>query len=176
MVLGAAVGAVLEHERMSDMLSNVVKVMQSLLLAFVVSVVGVSGARAQGALTAEDLDEIRQLYARYNLTIDSDDTEAWVALFTEDGVSGNSEGREALIQLATRFQAGPLGNSRHWNNSLQITATADGADGTCYLQVWNLGSSPPSLAMTGIYHDTLVKTADGWRFKTRRVDVDPPAQ
>ena len=92
-----------------------------------------------------------------------------------DGVFGNSEGRAGLVQFAEGFHAQQDGHARHWNNNVHVTSTAEGAEGTTYLQLWNVGVRPQTIIVTGIYHDTLVKTADGWRFKTRRVEVDRPA-
>ena len=74
--------------------------------------------------------------------------------------------------VRSRDPASPI---RHWNNNVHVTSTAEGAEGTTYLQLWNVGVRPQTIIVTGIYHDTLVKTADGWRFKTRRVEVDRPA-
>ena len=56
-----------------------------------------------------------------------------------------------------------------------IEPTAEGADGSCYLSLYNTGTRPQTLMVTGIYRDKLVKTSDGWRFKSRAVEVDRPA-
>ncbi len=135
----------------------------------------VGTASAQTALSAQDVTEINHLYARYNLALDSGDAQGWADTFTADGVFGNSEGRAGLVQFAEGFHAQQDGHARHWNNNVHVTSTAEGAEGTTYLQLWNVGVRPQTIIVTGIYHDTLVKTADGWRFKTRRVEVDRPA-
>ena len=36
-------------------------------------------------------------------------------------------------------------------------------------------TKPPSIVATGTYNDTLVKTASGWRFKSRTTRMDTPA-
>lgn len=128
-------------------------------------------ARAQGSLAADDLAEIHSLYAHYNLVLDAGDSEAWADTFTDDGRFGSSEGRAALIEFADGFHARSP-NTRHWNTNIEITATAEGASGTCYLMLWDVGTSPPSVMLTGIYTDTLVRTSDGWRFKSRLVTQD----
>ena len=51
--------------------------------------------------TAEDREQIRELYARYAFTIDHGPYEDWVKCFTEDGVfdsprMGRHEGHDAL--------------------------------------------------------------------------------
>ena len=151
------------------------KLTRMLPFMLVLTLVGVSVSEAQSPLTAEDHAEIQQLYARYNLAIDSGDAEGWADVFTADGVFGNSEGRAALIEFANGFHEGQGGNARHWNTNIHVTGTADGAEGTCYLLLWNVGVRPATVIVSGIYHDTLVKTAAGWRFTSRRADIDAPA-
>jgi len=136
---------------------------------------GLSAAvHAQAALSANDMDEIRNLYAHYNLVLDAGESEAWADTFTEDGTFGTSEGRTELIAFADGFhEQNP--QSRHWNTNLHVTPMADGAAGTTYLMLWNVGVRPASIILTGIYTDALVRTPDGWRFKSRQVGIDRPA-
>jgi actinorhodin biosynthesis protein ActVIA len=131
-------------------------------------------ARAQTRLSADDQAEIHDLYAHYNLVLDAGDAEAWAATFVPDGRFGNSVGHDALVTFATNFHASNPG-SRHWNTNILVTPTADGAHGTCYLTLWNVSVRPPTITVTGIYQDELVKTPNGWRFKSRVVTTDRPA-
>ena len=150
------------------------KVFTALLLALAVA--GVGSAAAQQKLTALDYAEIDQLYARYNFSIDSGDAEAWADTFTPDGVfGGNTEGRAALVEFATNFYTGQGGASRHWNTNLVVTPTAEGADGACYLLLWSTSARPATIIVSAIYRDKLVKTAGGWRFKSRTTEIDRPA-
>lgn len=132
-----------------------------------------AAAMAQTRLTADDMAEIHNLYAHYNLVLDAGDAEAWADTFLPDGRFGSSVGRDALVAFATSFHASNPG-SRHWNSNIQITPTADGASGTCYLMLWNVGVRPAAIILTGIYQDELVKTPNGWRFKARVVTTDRP--
>lgn len=146
------------------------------LAALALAVVGVDSAAAQGKLTALDYAEINQLYARYNFTIDSGNAEGWADTFTPDGVfGGNFEGRAALVEFAAGFYKSQNGAARHWNTNVMITPTADGADGACYLLLWNTGANPPSIIVSAKYEDKLVKTASGWRFKSRGTQTDRAA-
>jgi len=131
-------------------------------------------SQAQRPLSADDLAEIHTLYAHYNLVLDGGDSEAWADTFTEDGRFGNSEGRAALIAFADNFHSRNP-NTRHWNTNIEITPTADGAAGTCYLMLWNVGTRPQSIVLTGVYQDALVRTPEGWRFKSRVVTSDGTA-
>ena len=149
--------------------------------SLLVAVAGVTWGFAQqrnaadaSAFTADDYIEIQQLYARYAHTVDLDpDGEAWADTFTPDGAHGDHiVGHEALAEYARMRRTrglldGP--NMRHWNSQLVITPTPEGADGSCFLLLVSVGNreDPPKLLATMTYHDKLVKTKDGWRFKKR---------
>ena len=140
--------------------------------------------RAVPALTPQDYMEIQQLYALYAKTADLADGKGYAGTFTPDGefVSGRapqngqgdwirttSKGTESLIRT------GSTGGLRHNFINIHVTRTAEGADATCYLLMYTARTNPASLVTTATYTDTLVKTADGWRFKKRVMwrDDDP---
>jgi hypothetical protein len=127
-----------------------------------------------GTLTTDDYIAIQQLYARYNVAIDTGDAEAWAATFTPDGNFNNSnKGHDALVQFIKDWREKRDGaNRRHWNSNLVITPAANGASGSVYLMLMNIGVRPAAVAMTARYQDTLVKTALGWRFKERIIHGD----
>lgn len=134
-----------------------------------------SFASAQAAeLTTQDYIDIQQLYARYNHAIDSGDAEGWAATFTPDGVFNQRfAGREGLLGFMKQWKEKMNGaNRRHWNSNLLITPAAEGANGKVMLMLLDVGTKPPSIVMTGQYTDVLVKTAEGWRFKSRDVKND----
>ncbi|HYM35759.1 MAG TPA: nuclear transport factor 2 family protein [Steroidobacteraceae bacterium] len=132
------------------------------------------GAQAKD-LTAQDIVEIQTLYAKYNQVLDAGKAEAWADTFTPDGVFNKTNvGRDALITFAKNFYDQGGGKRRHWNTNLVLTGTSDGADGSVYLTLWDVGNRPATILVTGIYEDKLVKTKDGWRFKTRVVNPDTP--
>ena len=54
------------------------------------------------ALTAQDLVDIQQLYAKYNWTLDSGDAEAYASTFTPDGVFNNNVGHDAIVDVRTQ--------------------------------------------------------------------------
>jgi hypothetical protein len=145
--------------------------------ATAVVALAVVGSTAHAAdLTTQDYIDIEQLYATYNHAIDSGDGEAWAATFTPDG-SFNTRftGKEALVGFVKMWREKMNGaNRRHWNSNLRITPSAEGANGTVMLMLLDAGTKPPSIVSTGMYSDVLVKTPNGWRFKTRVVKVDAP--
>jgi hypothetical protein len=130
-----------------------------------------------GSLTAADYAEIQQLYARYNTAIDSGDENTWASTFTPDGVFNNNvTGHDALVKFVRDWrERGNPTHLRHWNTNLLIQRTSEGAKGSVYLSLMDVGVKPPVSTITGMYEDLLVKTPQGWRFKRRTVHPDPPA-
>ena len=52
--------------------------------------------------------------------------------------------------------------------SILIEPTPEGAKGRGYWMLLNVVEGPPQPLATGYHEDTYVKTADGWRIKTRK--------
>jgi len=148
-------------------------------LTFVASIIiafTFTSARAAD-LTTQDYIDIEQLYAQYNHTIDSGDAEGWASTFVPDGIFNKYSGRDALVAFVKSWHEKMNGgNRRHWNSNLRITPSADGANGTVLLMMLDVGTKPASIVMTGQYTDTLVKTKQGWRFKTNQSKVDAPSK
>lgn len=154
--------------------------MKNLLLSALASAaLGLTlNAFAAEKLTTQDYIDIEQLYAQYNLAIDSGDAEGWAATFTPDGSFNRFQGKEALVGFINQWRDKMGGaNRRHWNSNLRIEGTPEGAKGTVYLMLIDASTKPVSVVTTGSYSDILVKTANGWRFKSRttKSDAPPPA-
>src|SRR5262245_18220205 len=134
-------------------------------------------AQTGGTLTADDLVEIQQLYAKYNWSLDNGDAEAYAATFTPDGMFNNNVGHDAIVKFAEGFHAGMGAQLKHWNTNLMITPSTTGATGQVYLVLVDYGTKPRSIFTVAGYSDELVKTPQGWRFKKRQTkgDVAPPA-
>jgi hypothetical protein len=150
---------------------------KAMAVAAIVLALGATNAFAQGgALTAQDLVEIQQLYARYNWTLDSGDSKGYAATFTPDGVFNNNVGQEAIIKFADDFHKGIGSHLKHWNTNLMIMPTPTGASGQVYLVLVDFATKPASIFTSATYSDELVKTPQGWRFKKRATkgDVAPP--
>ena len=136
------------------------------------------GGQTAMTLTGGDIAEIKQLYARYNQGLDFEDPELYLSAFTDDAVFTTRDrivyaGRDELNEYLTRVFHGvrggipPSANFTHNNTSIRITPTADGAQGRAYWMVIDVLSHPPAIAAHAYWDDTFVKTADGWRIKTR---------
>ncbi len=119
---------------------------------------------------------IRALYAGYNHAIHRGDSEAWAACFTSDGRFSNRattvSGRAELLKYALGWIGS--GNSRYWIDNVILEATPEGATGMCYLLLIHVseGDTPARVDLSGIYTDTLVRVAGGWKFATRHISRD----
>jgi len=148
--------------------------------------------RASGAspkvstLTALDYIEIQQLQNRYGIDIDTCTNNGYdyADLYTPDGVfidkysdegfqKGGLQRAKGREELAAASWGGKRGcKDMPWNgwshvmaNSV-ITPAGDGAAGRVYLVM--LGEKGPgSVDRDGGYEDVYVKTANGWRIKSR---------
>jgi uncharacterized protein (TIGR02246 family) len=156
---------------------------RTLSLVLAVLVVAAAGTwlaaqQKSAALTAQDLVDIQQLYAKYNWTLDSGDAEGYASTFTPDGVFNNNVGHDAIVKFAETFHAGLGSHVHHWNTNLMIQPTADGASGQVYLVLVDFATKPATIATSATYSDQLVKTAQGWRFTKRQTkgDVAPPSK
>jgi len=146
------------------------------LVAAAVTIMGFTRVAWAEGLSAQDYIDIEQLYATYNHAIDSGDGEAWAATFTPDGTFNKFTGHDQLVGfIKRRKEEMNGGNRRHWNTNLRIVPSKDGATASVFLMLVDV--STKSIVATGMYNDTLVKTATGWRFKTRatKMDAAPPA-
>jgi len=132
----------------------------------------------KSSLTADDYIEIQQLYAQYNMAIDSGDAEGWAATFVPDGSFNTFNGHDALVGFIHRWKENMNGgNMRHWNTNLAIKGAPEGASGAVYLLLVDVSKRPPAIMSAAKYEDQLVKTAEGWRFKKRvtKGEGPPPA-
>lgn len=137
------------------------------------------------AMSVLDYEEIRQLLARYNFSIDLGDPDGWAGCFTADGAfecsgvpegspfGGRHEGTAGLVAYATTHFATAKGHARHWNWNLQIDGDGDTATMRCYMLALSIGRAPEVLGSTGIYVDRIRKVDGRWLFEDRHVTMDP---
>src|SRR5262245_52342289 len=136
------------------------------------------------ALTALDYFEIQQLVAKYARAIDtcSNNGYDYADLFAADGyfapeqngkVGNKFQGRERLAEVSGGGSRGCknvgwiVQGVKHLYVNHIITPTAEGATGTVDMLMIGLGGDPNRIRHEGYYEDTYVKTAQGWRFKSR---------
>jgi hypothetical protein len=134
------------------------------VIGFAMSLRSTAHAQATPRLSGEDYAEILQLYFKYPVMLDSGDGEGYADLFTDDGSFGNRVGRAALIDFAKNRAPSTV---RHAPLTPMIVATPEGARGVVLNLFVDAAQSPAVITRVTQYTDTLVKTARGWRFKTR---------
>jgi hypothetical protein len=132
---------------------------------------------SQPILTAQDYIDIQQLYAAYAWAVDTGDGPGRAAVFTPDGTfTSSNQGNVVQSAAAIAERTSKQGNigDRHLQYNIRIEPTHEGAKGSCYvLIVRGKASQGGTIAGTlQMYNDTFVKTAAGWRFKTRRIWAD----
>ena len=144
------------------------------------------------ALTAMDYIEIQQLVNRLNFAIDycTSGGQAFADLFIEggqfiidqgDGKTTVRRTRNELIALAggpdcASRRSPPSSYILHLAESLVIEPAADGARGKSYaIYPASKGRylNADTAGQLGIYHDEYVKTPEGWRFRSRRHELNP---
>lgn len=147
-------------------------------------------------LTAQDYIDIQQLAARYAYAIDKCTNSGYdyADLYTPDGVfsiadengvpgTARFQGRDRLAEADGGGKGGCVDpktapdrySLSHIVANLVITPAPEGATGESYLLVVGFGdptakegAKAPVVAYAwGKYHDVYVKTANGWRFKSR---------
>ena len=143
-----------------------------------------------GALTPQDYIDIEQLSARYVHAVDhcTNSGYDYADLYTDDGEFGLAEewdtprddwrfraaGRD---ELAAAAGGGPGGcrppetllgyGIHHVITAHVITPTETGAKGKSTLLAIGVGGNPTTIEYQGGYEDVYVRTAEGWRFKSR---------
>lgn len=137
-------------------------------------------------LNVEDRLAIEQLYARYNLATDTDDTDGLIACYTVDGlfkgrldeVRGHAAMREQAEERIRRKKSSGLTNHQHWNGSLVLEgdSSVGEASGFCYMLFVGKADNADEVSITtmGAYVDELAKTGGRWLFSSRRVTFATP--
>lgn len=140
-------------------------------MAAAVTILGFTQVAWADGLSTQDYIDIEQLYSSYNHAIDSGDAEAWAGTFTPDGTFNKFAGHDQLVGFIQMWKEKMNGgNRRHWNTNLRILPSKEGASASVFLMLVDV--STKSIVATGMYTDTLVKSASGWRFKTRQTKMD----
>lgn len=130
--------------------------------------------------------------ARYSHTFDNREVDAFAQIFTEDGIFEfiAADASEPELSLPSRADIhawvtgwyadlDPAIQSRHHQSgTMFLTLTPDRAESATMLltTAQRLGDAAPHVKMTGVYHDTWRKTADGWKLARRRLRYDGRAE
>ena len=129
-----------------------------------------------GMLSPQDFLEIEQLVQGYTRGIDIGPEDAsWV--FASDGVfkyaGGAVSGQQELQEFYARLrQTNTSRTIRHLLSNLVVRPSPEGATGSVYLTTL---AGLATVTAVGMYEDTFVKTADGWRIQRRVYHQDLPS-
>jgi hypothetical protein len=131
-------------------------------------------------LTAADRLELLDLCARYYVSTDEADVDAFMDCWLDsddivfESAFGTFRGRSAIRDFETAHVNGGMAvGKRHVLSNVVIKPGSDGsALLTSYLTVLEVRDRPEIVA-TAIYRDSkAVKTEQGWRFVWRSMDTD----
>ena len=128
--------------------------------------------------TQDDREQIRELYARYAITIDNERFEDWVQCFTPDGtfdspIYGQFPGHDKLREFSqSYYRSWEGGKVRHMMVNVSFDIDGDNATGFCNLIYFSIKDGKTEMAAVGGYNDKLRKDRGEWRFSYRKVHID----
>ena len=113
-------------------------------------------------MTTDDVVEIQQLLARYAVTITRGDIDGLLAVFTPDGTYSAFGDTFALDQFPELVAAAPKGLFLTGTAAVELAGdTATGTQPLCFVD------QATHDMRIGYYNDTYLRTAEGWRLRTR---------
>ena len=124
-------------------------------------------------MSTEDIVAIHQLLGLYGHVVDGDDLSRLATILTDDADIDASEadaGRiEGLDEIRACFERGkpPHPPAHHSTNFYAYEVDGE----PCAQSKWTTIDRVSGGTRSGDYHDVLVKTADGWRIRSRYVTV-----
>ena len=139
-------------------------------------------------ISPADQLKITELYSRHFYSLDGltaivggEADQNWADTFTPDGefslarangdIVAKVRGREELVKIYATFL--DIQTTRHWMNNLVMHPNEFGVRGGCYIIAMDIKTFPCRFVRSGHYEDQLVKVSAAWRFKTRKLILDP---
>jgi hypothetical protein len=113
-------------------------------------------------LSTDDLMAIHQLVARYAVTITKGDIDQLLRVFTPDGTYSAFGDTYHLDEFPALVAAAPKGLFLTGTADIELSGdTATGTQPLCFID------HATHDMRIGYYNDTYVRTAEGWRLRTR---------
>jgi len=113
-------------------------------------------------LSSDDIVEIQQLLARYAVTITKGDIDGLLAVFTPDGTYSAFGDTFTLDKFPELVAAAPKGLFLTGTAAVELSGdTATGTQPLCFVD------QATHDMRIGYYNDTYLRTARGWRLRTR---------
>lgn len=129
------------------------------------------------ALTTGDKIEIQDLMGRFALAVDVNGPEAMRDLFVDDAqfiveeMGIHLEGLDTIAEWITENAAVFPPGLTHVQSNFVIDGNNDTAELSCVSQAIQNHDGEIKHFVVGRYFETLVKTAQGWRLKTHKLQV-----
>ncbi|GGR74619.1 nuclear transport factor 2 family protein [Nocardioides luteus] len=128
------------------------------------------------SLSVEDKLAIIELSNAHVRALDNHDVDTWVSAWLPDGkfiaTYGTFVGHAAIREFINgHIAAGKEDGARHLMTNYTVDGDGDSATITCAVTKIQV-EKPPFIIASGIYADSVVRTADGWKFESRQLDVD----
>ena len=120
-----------------------------------------------------DRSDIAEALARIAAALDERDWAALGAALTSDARGYSADGREAIV-VRVRAHLGGCGPSQHLLGNVRVQLDGDTATSRTYARVHHVGLDERASAFyecLGEYHDSWVRTAQGWLLTHRRFVV-----
>ncbi|MEV4184086.1 nuclear transport factor 2 family protein [Streptosporangium canum] len=128
------------------------------------------------SLSVEDKLAIQELSSTQMRFLDAHDVDGWVGCWVPDGqfiaTYGTFTGHDAVKEfIIGHIAAGKEDGARHLMTNYVIEGDGDRATSYCLVLKVQVEKAPHIIA-SGVYNDVLVRTPEGWKFESRRLDVD----
>ncbi|WP_406813492.1 nuclear transport factor 2 family protein [Mycobacterium sp. M23085] len=132
------------------------------------------------SLSTDDKIAIQELAHRQLNYLDTHDVDSWADCWIPDGkfiaTYGDFEGHEAIKEfIRGHIAAGKEDGARHLLTNYVIESDGDDRARVSSLVLKVQVVKPPFIIASGVYNDVVVRTPAGWKFESRRLDVDPGA-
>lgn len=127
-------------------------------------------------LSVEDKFAIIELSNSHMRLLDKHDVDAWVGAWVPDGkfiatygtFSGHGEIKDFILG---HIAAGREEGARHLMTNYVVDGDGDRAAIVCAVTKLQVDEIPFIMA-SGVYQDVVIRTADGWKFESRQLDID----
>ncbi len=122
-----------------------------------------------------DQQQITELVALWADSTNREDSEAWAATLSDDCVysmTGGPEqnGRDAIVEYSVEVLGSIEFVLQLVHNGI-VEVDGDSATGRWYVSEHQGLSKDKGAFIIGVYQDSYVRTADGWKFAKRHLDV-----
>ncbi len=137
-----------------------------------------AASKAAGNPVTDEL-VVRNLVADLSRNADVADVATYLSSFAPDArwnmpgapVHGHAEIRAGLIARRERGEGGPGTHTRHMVSTVAVAVDGDAATADSYFQFFTDTNTQPVLRLVGAYHDTFVRTPDGWKLAQRDITL-----